>query len=250
MVRFPRRNVLISRNSLNPAILLRCSIFLLYFRFVAVHSLQVIRPLPSADRQARLHPKTCRKRPGVMFYGYRYYDPMTGRWPSRDPVEEKGGMNLYGFLGNSSIDQTDYIGLMGPISPFTTDSHPSQWDITPHPINEDLDCDGEDERVTEELTANSISNDTPVIDNIIHLGDKAINGEADALGSAITATWSDPCGEDELLRMAVVTSPDESSSGRIEGENGVMTIQSRNILWSEASLKDASKAKFCCKCEP
>jgi RHS repeat-associated protein len=35
-----------------------------------------------------------------MFYGYRYYDPSTGRWPSRDPIGEKGGVNLYGMVGN------------------------------------------------------------------------------------------------------------------------------------------------------
>ncbi len=27
---------------------------------------------------------------GLYYYGYRYYDPVTGRWPSRDPIEEKG----------------------------------------------------------------------------------------------------------------------------------------------------------------
>jgi hypothetical protein len=26
----------------------------------------------------------------VSFYGYRYYDPVTGRWPSRDPIEGNG----------------------------------------------------------------------------------------------------------------------------------------------------------------
>ena len=27
----------------------------------------------------------------VMYYGYRFYDPETGRGPSRDPIEEEGG---------------------------------------------------------------------------------------------------------------------------------------------------------------
>jgi RHS repeat-associated protein len=31
---------------------------------------------------------------GVTYYGYRWYDPHTGRWPSRDPIEERGGLNL------------------------------------------------------------------------------------------------------------------------------------------------------------
>ena len=33
------------------------------------------------------------------------------RWPSRDPIEEKGGLNLYGFVGNDGIDLWDNIGL-------------------------------------------------------------------------------------------------------------------------------------------
>jgi RHS repeat-associated protein len=47
---------------------------------------------------------------GLYYYGYRYYDPMTGRWPSRDPIEEEGGVNLYGFVGNCGVGKWDYIG--------------------------------------------------------------------------------------------------------------------------------------------
>jgi hypothetical protein len=47
---------------------------------------------------------------GVIYYGYRYYDPVTGRWPSRDPIEEEGGINLYGFVGNSGTNTSDYLG--------------------------------------------------------------------------------------------------------------------------------------------
>jgi RHS repeat-associated protein len=48
---------------------------------------------------------------GLSYYGYRYYDPRTGRWPSRDPIEEDGGVNLYGFVGNTSINFCDALGL-------------------------------------------------------------------------------------------------------------------------------------------
>jgi RHS repeat-associated protein len=34
------------------------------------------------------------KTTGVTDYLYRYYDPVTGRWPSRDPIGEQGGMNF------------------------------------------------------------------------------------------------------------------------------------------------------------
>jgi RHS repeat-associated protein len=48
---------------------------------------------------------------GLYYYGYRYYDPVTGRWPSRDPIEEEGGINLYGFVGNDSVARGDILGL-------------------------------------------------------------------------------------------------------------------------------------------
>lgn len=47
---------------------------------------------------------------GLYYYGYRYYDPVTGRWPSRDPIEERGGVNLFRFLDNNSIFKYDMLG--------------------------------------------------------------------------------------------------------------------------------------------
>ena len=43
-------------------------------------------------------------------YQYRYYDPLTGRWPSRDPIEEQGGINLYGFVRNNGVNRWDLLG--------------------------------------------------------------------------------------------------------------------------------------------
>jgi RHS repeat-associated protein len=48
---------------------------------------------------------------GLYYYGYRFYDPNTGRWPSRDPIEEMGGVNLYGFVGNDGVNKWDLLGL-------------------------------------------------------------------------------------------------------------------------------------------
>ncbi len=48
---------------------------------------------------------------GFYYYGYRYYDPVTGKWPSRDPIQEKGGLNLYKFVGNRPARKIDIFGL-------------------------------------------------------------------------------------------------------------------------------------------
>jgi RHS repeat-associated protein len=47
---------------------------------------------------------------GLYYYGQRYYNPSPGRWLSRDVIGEGGGLNLYGFLQNSPIGQTDALG--------------------------------------------------------------------------------------------------------------------------------------------
>ncbi len=48
---------------------------------------------------------------GMLYYGYRYYSPEMGRWVNRDPIEESGGVNLYGMVGNDAVNRWDYLGL-------------------------------------------------------------------------------------------------------------------------------------------
>ena len=48
---------------------------------------------------------------GLYYYGYRFYSPRTGRWISRDPIQEDGGLNLYGFVGNDPVNSIDYLGM-------------------------------------------------------------------------------------------------------------------------------------------
>ncbi len=46
--------------------------------------------------------------------GLRYYSPSLGRFINKDPIEEAGGLNLYGFCGNSSVSGYDINGCDGP----------------------------------------------------------------------------------------------------------------------------------------
>jgi RHS repeat-associated protein len=44
-------------------------------------------------------------------YEYRSYNPAVGRWLNRDPIEEKGGQHLHGFLRNEPVSHIDVNGL-------------------------------------------------------------------------------------------------------------------------------------------
>jgi RHS repeat-associated protein len=48
---------------------------------------------------------------GLVFTLYRAYDPVTGRWLSRDPIGESGGLNLYGYVSNRPVSFIDPEGL-------------------------------------------------------------------------------------------------------------------------------------------
>jgi RHS repeat-associated protein len=48
---------------------------------------------------------------GFLNYGYRYYSLHAGRWLSKDPIMEHGGINLYGFAANSPTNSVDKLGL-------------------------------------------------------------------------------------------------------------------------------------------
>jgi RHS repeat-associated protein len=48
----------------------------------------------------------------LYLYKYRDYDAITGRWPSRDPIKEKGGVNLYGLANNNVVADFDILGLV------------------------------------------------------------------------------------------------------------------------------------------
>jgi RHS repeat-associated protein len=46
----------------------------------------------------------------LLYYGYRYYNADTGRWGGRDPLEERGGRNLYALAGNNTVNTFDTDG--------------------------------------------------------------------------------------------------------------------------------------------
>ncbi len=59
----------------------------------------------------RYRAKRTDKEVGLIFFGYRYYDPGTGRWISPDPAGTIDGPNLYAFVRNNPIKYVDYFGF-------------------------------------------------------------------------------------------------------------------------------------------
>ncbi|MCB0185418.1 MAG: RHS repeat-associated core domain-containing protein, partial [Caldilineaceae bacterium] len=54
-------------------------------------------------------------------YGYRFYVPSLGRWPSRDPILEAGGQNLQAFCFSDAVNWYDVSGKnpQKPVNPRT-----------------------------------------------------------------------------------------------------------------------------------
>ena len=57
---------------------------------------------------------------GYYYYGFRYYSTNLGRWISRDPIGEFGGINVYVIVENNSINWIDKLGLI--LKPLDTKS--------------------------------------------------------------------------------------------------------------------------------
>ncbi len=66
----------------------------------------------AAENPYRFSTKEYHAYSGLIDYGYRFYSSGDGRWLNRDPIEEEGGVNLYAFVNNDSVNSIDEYGLM------------------------------------------------------------------------------------------------------------------------------------------
>jgi RHS repeat-associated protein len=69
---------------------------------------------------------------GLVDYGKRFYEPRHGRFLGRDPIEEAGGLNLYGFVANNPVNRWDYLGMKpiivgGYWQQYSGDSNDEEW---------------------------------------------------------------------------------------------------------------------------
>ena len=70
------------------------------------------------------------------------YETASGRpkWPSRDPIGERGGHNLYGMVGNDAVNLVDRLGMeavapprVGPLPPHIRPGFGDDGPPIPHP---------------------------------------------------------------------------------------------------------------------
>lgn len=69
-----------------------------------------------------------------------HYDPNIGRWLSRDPIGERGGMNLYASITNNGINFIDYLGLFDPNNPdFVTPTWDDKMSAVTWPVPDEFE---------------------------------------------------------------------------------------------------------------
>ena len=59
---------------------------------------------------------------GLYYFRARFYDPITGRWLSNDPIGISGGLNQYVFCGDNPVNFRDPAGLCTEMEPGLTDT--------------------------------------------------------------------------------------------------------------------------------
>jgi RHS repeat-associated protein len=76
---------------------------------------ETIRTTGPMARQSpfRYSTRFCDEETRLIYYGFRYFGPSLGRWVSRDPIGENGGVNLMGFVKNRPPNAIDKYGQDG-----------------------------------------------------------------------------------------------------------------------------------------
>jgi RHS repeat-associated protein len=72
---------------------------------------------------------------GLVYYGARYYNPVNGRFINRDPIGEAGGLNLYGFCGNDSVNGYDVLGNTPAYGPVAVGQGDAFYELFGHVYN-------------------------------------------------------------------------------------------------------------------
>jgi RHS repeat-associated protein len=103
---------------------------------------------------------------GLYLATYRAYDPLMGRWLSRDPIGEVGGTNVYGYARANPMTRIDMYGLESGSF--------SQRFLCAFKRIDDLDP------ITQ-ILATALSDDNPAVESVMENGPKIVGATAYAL---------------------------------------------------------------------
>lgn len=78
----------------------------------------------------------CGRLTGDDKFGVQIDTPNSRRWPNRDPIQERGGINLYRFARNSAIGYFDPLGWKERPR-YSPDAPPNEWPGTETPFGPD-----------------------------------------------------------------------------------------------------------------
>jgi hypothetical protein len=164
-----------------------------------------------------------------------WFDPSTERWASRDPLEEDGGDNLYGFVANDGINCDDAFGLwqIKRNGGARADATPEEGD-TVDGLAQIIHFDDKDYQVWLQPEYGSAMPDTPMeviswcanysIPNTIYFEDAPLLSWLDHFGPI-------PVWQSQFAKMA--------SSFSARGFN-VITRQPSNLNVAQADLADGN----------
>ena len=150
---------------------------------------------------------------GLLYYEYRFYDPQTGRWPSRDPIGEEGGVNMYQFVYNSVNRLQDFLGLSS-----TQDTVLVKFghNYEHKEFVENGGCDYYNGVVFVGCSANYL-NDGPGVDlpfgwDNFEFYDNGAGGESETYPDADTTDWLSEDYQEEALEADIDSAKNEAES--------------------------------------
>ncbi len=198
---------------------------------------------------------------GLYYYTYRHYNPENGRWINRDPIAEAGGLNLYAFCFNNSINLWDLWGFSK--SETTSDSDPITKNQLIRELRERLkslnEHDQRDLRKVIREIYNSQQNggsryvDHASADNFIGTLDKYIDiqntydsyvnevsiREKLVPDTGITSGWL-PASEDQLDKLSSVINELANNGGLMGKMMGLDVISGSEILVGDGEFAAAN----------
>lgn len=138
----------------------------------------------------------------LLDYGRRYYSLSQGRFLGRDPIDEKGGLLLYGFVENNPINRWDVLGMQSPtvMSSFTVnggrreikqelDGEGNLWEVTYQDMSIDPAYGIEDMQEVARVRIATARNSDPVDAPDPCAGRRTTNGNSTSGSSGSTRMW-------------------------------------------------------------